>query len=82
MKPIPVRLPEKSKPRVTVGRKATDRRAGCDDGWVAELELMITPERGVSAFRLLIPNGELQMDRGWDGTHSFSGSRCGLVRHL
>ena len=67
MKPIPVRLPEKSKPQVTVGRKATDRcRDG--DGWVAELELMITPERGVSAFRLLIPNGELQMDRGWDGT--------------
>ena len=47
MKPIEVRLPEKSKPRVTVGRKATDRcRDG--DGWVAEAEQM--------TFRLRIPN--------------------------
>ena len=54
------------------------------DGWVAELELMITPERGVSAFRLLIPNGELQMDRGgMEPPPSLSsGSRCGLVRQL
>ncbi len=39
MKPIEVYLPEKSKPRVTVGRKTTDRRAGCDDGWAAEAKL-------------------------------------------
>ena len=38
MKPIEVRLPEKSKPRVTVGRKATDRRRN-GDGWVAEAKL-------------------------------------------
>ena len=39
MKPMKVRLLEKSKPRVTVGRKATGRRRD-GDGWAAEARQM------------------------------------------
>ena len=42
--PTSVRLPEKSKPRVTVGRKATDRRWD-GDGWVAEAKQMTFPKQ-------------------------------------
>ncbi len=80
MKPIEVRLPEKSKPRVTVGRKATDRRRN-GDGWVAEVKQM-TCQAAPRHLRLRIPTVEIQMDREWDGTHSFGRSRCELVRLL
>ena len=61
MKPIEVRLPEKSKPRVTVGRKATDRRRN-GDGWVAEAKQM-TCQAAPRHLRLRIQQRDPVMDR-------------------